>query len=300
MPLPPPRARRSVRPPGRQDITAHVDFSALADAARAGAALEVLGYATQAQFLVNCGITEVLGEANAENALRYAPIAAQAQKLLSPAEMGELFKVLAVGQRRDARRCSGFSRGDRSLMRSSALSSSAVLLVGSHADEVADARKRWAESPHGPMLERILPPTFERRSCPEPSSRGAQLDARATACSATTCQSGDASRREDGPAIVERMVPRMEGTGNLGKLMTEMMAGVQAPSDEETRTLDRLPAQATRRSRSIRARYPRSIARGRGLPPRLQPVPRAARPAAPHRRRMAARWWRACRKTWSG
>ena len=46
--------------PALQDITAHVDFSALAGAA-ADAGLEVLGYATQAQFLVNCGITEVLG-----------------------------------------------------------------------------------------------------------------------------------------------------------------------------------------------------------------------------------------------
>src|SRR4051812_40179580 len=98
--------------PGEEDITAHVDFSALAGAARAAGA-DVLGYATQAQFLVNCGITEVLGEANVENALVYAPIAAQAQKLLSPAEMGELFKVLAVGKGIDAPLL-GFSRGDRS------------------------------------------------------------------------------------------------------------------------------------------------------------------------------------------
>ena len=98
--------------PGAQDITAHVDFSALAGAARE-AGLEVLGYATQAQFLVNCGITDVLGEANVENALHYAPIAAQAQKLLSPAEMGELFKVLAVG-RGVQDPLLGFSRGDRS------------------------------------------------------------------------------------------------------------------------------------------------------------------------------------------
>jgi SAM-dependent MidA family methyltransferase len=98
--------------PGEQDITAHVDFSALAAAARE-AGLDLLGYATQAQFLVNCGITEVLAEVNAENALRYAPIAAEAQQLLSPAEMGELFKVLAVG--RGVRPpLQGFSRGDRS------------------------------------------------------------------------------------------------------------------------------------------------------------------------------------------
>ena len=98
--------------PGEQDITAHVDFSALARAARE-AGLEILGYATQAQFLVNCGITEVLAEANVENALHYAPIAAEAQKLLSPAEMGELFKVLAVGRGVSAPLL-GFSRGERS------------------------------------------------------------------------------------------------------------------------------------------------------------------------------------------
>jgi SAM-dependent MidA family methyltransferase len=97
--------------PGEEDITAHVDFSALAEAAGAAGA-EVLGYASQAQFLVNCGITEVLAEANVENALHYAPIAAQAQKLLSPAEMGELFKVLAVG-RGVTTPLAGFSRGDR-------------------------------------------------------------------------------------------------------------------------------------------------------------------------------------------
>jgi SAM-dependent MidA family methyltransferase len=98
--------------PGGQDITAHVDFSALADAARE-AGLDMLGYATQAQFLVNCGITDVLAQANVENTLHYAPIAAQAQKLLSPAEMGELFKVLAVG-RGIPSPLLGFLRGDRS------------------------------------------------------------------------------------------------------------------------------------------------------------------------------------------
>jgi SAM-dependent MidA family methyltransferase len=98
--------------PGEEDITAHVDFTALAEAAH-DAGAEVLGYTTQAQFLVNCGITEVLSEVNAENALHYAPIAAEAQKLLSPAEMGELFKVLAVGRGLKAPLL-GFSRGDRS------------------------------------------------------------------------------------------------------------------------------------------------------------------------------------------
>jgi SAM-dependent MidA family methyltransferase len=98
--------------PGDEDISAHVDFSALAAAAREAGA-EVLGYATQAQFLVNCGITDVLSQTNVENALHYAPIASQAQTLLSPAEMGELFKVLAVG-RGVEQPLTGFSRGDRS------------------------------------------------------------------------------------------------------------------------------------------------------------------------------------------
>lgn len=98
--------------PGLEDLTAHVDFSALARAGRE-AGLDILGYATQAQFLVNCGITDVLGEANVENALHYAPLAAEANRLLSPAEMGELFKVLALG--RGVRQpLAGFSRNDRS------------------------------------------------------------------------------------------------------------------------------------------------------------------------------------------
>ena len=98
--------------PGEEDITAHVEFSALAEAA-IQTGMRVLGYTTQAQFLVNCGITDVLGQANVENALHYAPLAAEAQRLLSPAEMGELFKVLAVGTP-EITPLIGFTHGDRS------------------------------------------------------------------------------------------------------------------------------------------------------------------------------------------
>lgn len=97
---------------GLQDITTHVDFSAVAAAALQGGA-EVLGYATQAQFLINCGITELLSATPASDARAYAPLAAQAQKLLSPAEMGELFKVIALGKNFDAPLL-GYSRGDKS------------------------------------------------------------------------------------------------------------------------------------------------------------------------------------------
>jgi len=98
--------------PGLQDVTAHVDFSALARAAADGG-LEVLGYANQAQFLVNCGITELLAAEDPADAKRYLPAAAAAQKLLAPSEMGELFKVLAVGRGVDGI-LTGFREGDRS------------------------------------------------------------------------------------------------------------------------------------------------------------------------------------------
>ncbi|RPJ45462.1 MAG: class I SAM-dependent methyltransferase [Betaproteobacteria bacterium] len=96
--------------PGLQDITAHVDFSAIA---LAGTGLDLLGYANQAQFLINCGITELLAAVPATETARYAPLAAQAQKLLSPAEMGELFKVIALGRGIDPPLL-GFRRGDKS------------------------------------------------------------------------------------------------------------------------------------------------------------------------------------------
>jgi SAM-dependent MidA family methyltransferase len=96
---------------GLQDITAHVNFTAIADAAiEAGHA--VLGYTTQAQFLINCGITDILAETSVLDTRAWTPLAAAAQKLLSPAEMGELFKVIALGRGLDVPLL-GFTRGDR-------------------------------------------------------------------------------------------------------------------------------------------------------------------------------------------
>jgi SAM-dependent MidA family methyltransferase len=97
--------------PGLQDITAHVDFSAIAEAAT-GAGLDVLGYATQEQFLVNCGITDLMLRTPPEEAARYLPQAAAANKLLSPSEMGELFKAIALG-RGVPDGLVGFRSGDR-------------------------------------------------------------------------------------------------------------------------------------------------------------------------------------------
>ena len=97
--------------PGLQDITAHVDFTAVAEAARAAGA-DVLGYATQAQLLVNCGLTEVMSRIPPADAKRYLPLAAAANKLTSPSEMGELFKAIAFG-RGVADDLAAFRSGDR-------------------------------------------------------------------------------------------------------------------------------------------------------------------------------------------
>ena len=97
--------------PGLQDITSHVDFSAIAGAAREGG-LEVAGYTSQAQFLVNCGITEVMSRTPAEDGAKFLPLANQANRLMSPAEMGELFKVIALA-REFPKPLAGFSEGDR-------------------------------------------------------------------------------------------------------------------------------------------------------------------------------------------
>jgi len=79
--------------PGLQDITAHVDFSAIAEAG-IDAGLQFAGYTTQAHFLINCGITEILGRVSPEDVTAYLPLCSELQKLVSPAEMGELFKVI--------------------------------------------------------------------------------------------------------------------------------------------------------------------------------------------------------------
>lgn len=98
--------------PGLTDITSHVDFSAVAEAGFA-AGLDVLGYASQANFLLNCGVGELL---LAQRAASDGADGFQAQnavnRLIAPNEMGELFKVIALGRGIDAPLL-GFMRGDR-------------------------------------------------------------------------------------------------------------------------------------------------------------------------------------------
>jgi len=110
------------------------------------------------------------------------------------------------------------------------------LFSPARADEILEAKKRWEASPHGPMLERILPPTFAARQLPQPKSRGARLVI-GYCVQCHNLPNPAMHHAAKWPTIVERMVLRMEGKGNLGTLMAEMMAGVKAPSEAETKEI---------------------------------------------------------------
>lgn len=89
---------------GRKDITAHINFTGVALAARE-VGLEVLGYTSQAHFLINSGLLGLLEDASMQDK-------AMAQKLMLEHEMGELFKVIAFG-RGEMWQPLGFVQGDR-------------------------------------------------------------------------------------------------------------------------------------------------------------------------------------------
>src|SRR5205823_4849025 len=93
------------------DITSFVDFTATAEAAYE-AGLDVLGYTTQASFLVNCGVLQLLEKRGPSDSADYLRAARALQRLIGPHEMGELFKVLAVGKGIEVPLL-GFTRGDR-------------------------------------------------------------------------------------------------------------------------------------------------------------------------------------------
>jgi SAM-dependent MidA family methyltransferase len=108
------RAHRSDAQPlhdvGDKDITAHVNFSAIALAAQ-DAGFDVLGYTSQARFLVNSGALALVDAARSRGDW---PAVAAMQKLLAEHEMGELFKVLALSKGAATFTPIGFTQGDRS------------------------------------------------------------------------------------------------------------------------------------------------------------------------------------------
>jgi SAM-dependent MidA family methyltransferase len=93
---------------GVQDITAWVDFTLVAEAATS-AELDVLGFATQAAFLLGTGITALADRPTDPRGRARA--AGEARRLLLPGEMGEVFKVMALGRNYDAPLC-GFAHQD--------------------------------------------------------------------------------------------------------------------------------------------------------------------------------------------
>ena len=104
------RARSDVLAnPGLQDITSHVDFSVVAEAATEAGA-HVIGYTSQASFLIDAGIADLIA-GMADDARTWAPQAAALQTLLAESEMGELFKVIGIARR--WRTLPGFMRSDR-------------------------------------------------------------------------------------------------------------------------------------------------------------------------------------------
>jgi SAM-dependent MidA family methyltransferase len=80
---------------GIQDITSHVNFSYVAREA-SSKGLHINGFISQANFLINCGILELLEKVNIEDSVLYMKSVSEIQKLLSPSEMGDLFKVMII------------------------------------------------------------------------------------------------------------------------------------------------------------------------------------------------------------
>jgi SAM-dependent MidA family methyltransferase len=81
--------------PGLQDITAHVDSTAVAEAALE-VDLQVCGYTSQAYFLMGCGLDQVMGSVDPKDAGNYLDLVQGVKRLTLPTEMGERFKVMAL------------------------------------------------------------------------------------------------------------------------------------------------------------------------------------------------------------
>jgi SAM-dependent MidA family methyltransferase len=96
---------------GLKDITAHVNFTGMALAGQE-AGLQVIGYTSQARFLINCGLLDLLPPAEAQDAARLRQVAA-VQKLVAEHEMGELFKVIGFCRGAALDDALGFADGDR-------------------------------------------------------------------------------------------------------------------------------------------------------------------------------------------
>jgi SAM-dependent MidA family methyltransferase len=96
--------------PGLQDISAAVDFTAVAEAAVAAGAT-LAGFTTQAHFLIGCGLEAMFADASRADARERARLSRQVQVLTLPGEMGETVKAMALTRKLDIPLC-GFSGPD--------------------------------------------------------------------------------------------------------------------------------------------------------------------------------------------
>lgn len=113
---------------------------------------------------------------------------------------------------------------------------SASSVAASDTAGIARAKHLWSQSPHGKLLERILPPSIGPSELPEPHSEGARLTAR-YCVQCHYLPNPQMHIADKWTIIVVRMVWRMRGKGSLGTVMKEMMDRVEAPNDQEIRAL---------------------------------------------------------------
>ena len=112
----------------------------------------------------------------------------------------------------------------------------AALTLGLFITTTAVAAESWEQSEHGRMLKRILPPGPDPAALPDAQSAGARLLERyCVQCHYLPNPSMHSPQHW--PHVVERMVRRMRGEGNIGSEMKELMGDVSAPSDDEVADL---------------------------------------------------------------
>jgi cytochrome c2 len=157
---------------------------------------------------------------------------------------------------------------------------------GTNQQLIDTALARWSGSPQAGWLSRILPPSIDAASLPQPESRGSELMARF--CVQCHHLPSPAMHHPDKwPKIVDRMVVRMRGSGNRGALMKDMMGGVAAPDEEEVHMLIGYLRRNAQKPINP-ARYPDLATRGRSFRDacdqcHVLPEP-SSRPAAEWRR----------------
>ncbi len=132
-------------------------------------------------------------------------------------------------------------------------------------DRIAsDYREYWERHPHGQWLLRILPVRIKPSELPQAQGEGARLTARyCVQCHALPSPAMHGPQRWE--QVVRRMLPRMRGEGNQGRLMHEMMQGLQAPDEAQVRTIVDYLARHGRQPLPV------------GQQDRLQPDPRDLR-----------------------